>query len=220
MAPPRNTSLRYPGGRRALWGAFGFIVTYVVMVPVAMLKRETLLNDVIITPGGGASKEPISELIEFSAVADWEIAGLLAFNAHMTPLNIPVKVFENSVGGMGTANLVTTAGGPYLLLLLVPLLVYPMTGILATRNMERAIPSRRGYAAVMQFTGVLPLAIASVFLFSFPAQTGTAGPALMWGGVLVGFLYPAVGGYLGAVFAQRFTSSSQDSNSSLDSWGT
>jgi hypothetical protein len=190
------------------------------MVPVALLNRETLLSDVTIDPGGGATAEPITTFIEFSSVADWEIAGVLTFNAHMAPLNVPVQVFENSLGGMGTVNFITAAGGLYLLLLLVPLLVYPVTGILASRNMQGAIPSRRGFSAMMQFTGVAPLALVTVFLFSFSAQGGTAGPSVMWGGVLVGFLYPALGGYLGAVLAEKLTSSSQDSTTSVDGWST
>lgn len=220
MAPPRDTSIRYPGGRRALWGALGFIATYVVMVPVTLLYRETLLSDVIIDPGGGAVEEPITAFIDFSSIADWEVAGMLLFNAQMTPINVPIEVFENSIGGMGSVNFITTAGGLYLLLMLVPIVVYPITGMLATRDKKNAIASRRGYAAMMQFTGVVPLAIAAAFLFSFSAQGGTAGPSLLWTGFLVCFAYPAIGGFLGGTLAQKFAGSTRESSSAVDSWGT
>lgn len=226
MAPPRNTSLRYPGGWKALWGAIGLLTTYVLLYPVAMLQRSELLSDVTINPGGGIGERPITEYIDFTPLADWEFAGQLLFNSQLTPLSVPIRVFENTMGGMGTVNLITTAGGPYLVLLLVPAVVYAVTGMLATRNASNTIPSTRGYGGLMQFTGVLPLVLLAVFLFSFSAQTGgagqtgSAGPSLMWGGILAGFVYPAIGGFVGGFVADKFSDSSEDTATTVDGWGS
>lgn len=199
MAPIRDTSFRYPGGRKALWGALGFVVTYVLMVPVAVLGREAFISDITVDVHTLTDK-PLANYVDLGQLSSWELAGQLVYNAQFVSTEIPIDV-----GGMTIqkgVNLILRAGLPFMVLLFVPIVVYAVTGALATREPERGKMQRK-WQAVLQFTGVFPLVLVTIFVFGFGTQYGSAGPSLLWGPALAGFVYPAVGGYVGAIFAQR-----------------
>jgi hypothetical protein len=216
MAPIRDTSFRYPGGRKALWGALGFVVTYALMVPVAVLGREAFISDITVDVHTLSGK-PLSNYADLSQLSPWELAGQLLYNAQFVSTEIPIDV-----GGMTMQkglNLILRAGIPFTVLLLVPMVVYAVTGALASREPERG-KMRRQWQAVLQFTGVFPLVVVTIFVFGFGTEYGSAGPSLLWGPALAGFLYPAVGGYIGAKFAQRRTDDTASLSDHKGAWSS
>lgn len=217
MAPPRDTSVRYPGGRRALWGAVGFVLTYAVMVPVALWKGTSIFEGVTVAPGP-IDSTPITEFAAVEQFADWKIAGMLTYNAHFTPIDFPIEVSEGDVI-VEPINLVTTSGGPFVLLLfLVPILVYAGTAAWATRDVTMTSPTERGFKGALQFAGVFPLAVLGLFVFSFSTAGTMGGPSLLWGLVLAGFVYPAVCGFLGAFLAETMSEDTKTSSTRIDRW--
>lgn len=213
MAPIRDTSLRYPGGRKALWGALGFVVTYVLMVPVAVLGREAFISDIRVDVHT-LSNKPLDNYVDFSQLSPWDLAGQLLYNAQFVSTEIPIDA-----GGVTIEkgiNFILRADAPFAVMMLVPIVIYAVTGALATRDSETAKMSRK-WQAFLQFTGVLPLTLVTIGIFGFEAQQGTASPSLLWGPVLAGFLIPAVSGYFGAKYDQ---SRNGESDSLTDHQGT
>lgn len=203
VAPPRNTSLRYPGGRSARWGGIGFLAVYAIVAPVAALRRDALLSDVVVDLGAGVGAGAITEFFDPGQLADWQVAGLIAYNGHLAPVDVPVGLAEGRSSNVESVNLVLEAGGPYLLLLFVPALAYVATGFLATRRRQAKTGTGRRYGGAMQCFGTLPLSLVGLLLFGFSAHAGSAGPSLLWGPVLVGLVYPAAFGAVGGTIANR-----------------
>jgi len=199
MGATRNTNVRYPGGRRAVWGALGFVVSYVLCLPIAALGGDRLFDTVTVSIGDETL--PLTDFIDPAQIADWVLAGGLFFNAQFVPLSIPVAYNSRVVSVW--VNLVLENGGIFLAALLIPAVVYGVTGAVATRNVATSSPTRRAKRAVLQFTGCVPLTIVSLFLFSFSVSESNGGPVLLWGLVVGGFLYPAVFGALGGWIATK-----------------
>lgn len=199
MGTTRNTSVRYPGGRRAIWGALGFVISYALCLPIAILGGPRLFETVTVTIQ--SETFPLSDFVAPGAIADWVLAGGLFFNAQFVPLSIPVEYNARVVSVW--VNLVLENGGIFLATLLIPAVVYAVTGAVATRGTDTSNPPRRAKRAVLQFTGCLPLAVVSLYLFSFPVSELSGGPVLLWGLVVGGFLYPAVFGAVGGWVAAK-----------------
>ncbi|MFB6235055.1 MAG: hypothetical protein ABEH81_07115 [Halopenitus sp.] len=199
MGATRNTSVRYPGGRRAVWGALGFVFSYLLCLPIAILGGPRLFNTVTVSIQGETL--PLTDFVAPGGIADWVLAGGLFFNAQFVPLSIPIEYNSRVVAVW--VNLVLENGGVFLAALVIPAVVYAVTGAVATRDTETSNATRRAKRAVFQFTGCFPLAIVSLYLFSFPVSEMSGGPVLLWGLVVGGFLYPAVFGAVGGWIATK-----------------
>ncbi|WP_430505057.1 hypothetical protein [Haloparvum sp. PAK95] len=199
MGATRNTNVRYPGGRRAAWGALGFIISYVLCLPVAIIRGPQLFKNITVSVQDETF--PLSDFVAPDQIAEWVIAGGLFFNAQLVPLSIPIEYNSRSVSVW--VNLLIENGGIYLIVLLIPAIVYGITGALATRDEDTTNPIRRAKRAVLQFTGCLPLTVIALYLFSFPVSEMSGGPVLLWGLVIVGFLYPALFGAVGGYIAVK-----------------
>lgn len=199
MGATRNASVRYPGGRRAVWGALGFVTGYVLFLPIVILGGPRLFETVTVTIQG--EPFPLTDFVASGEIADWALAGGLFFNAQFVPLSIPIEYNSGVVSVW--VNLVLENGGVFLATLLIPAVVYAVTGAVATRDADTSNPTRRAKRAVLQFTGCLPLAVVSLYLFSFPVSELSGGPVLLWGLVVGGFIYPAVFGAVGSWAAAK-----------------
>lgn len=199
MGATRNTSVRYPGGRRAVWGALGFVISYALCLPIAILGGPRVFDTVTISIE--SETFPLTDFVAPRQIADWVLAGGLFFNAQFVPLSIPIEYNARVVSVW--VNLVLENGGIFLVTLLIPAVVYVVTGAVATRDTETANATRRAKRAVLQFTGCFPLAVVSLYLFSFPVSEMSGGPVLLWGLVVGGFLYPAVFGAVGGWTAAK-----------------
>ena len=196
MAPLRDTSLRYPGGRSAAWGVVGFLIAYVISFGLVAWQRSALTAGLTVSPGGGAVEEPLTEFVALGQLPDWELAGVVLFNAQFAAFEVPVRVFEGRQSVTQSVNFLTAEGGPFLLAFAIPIAAYVGTGALAARSALRAGRRNPELTAAMQFTGILPLAIAGTVAFGLSAG-GSTGPSLLWTPVLAGFVYPVACGYLG-----------------------
>lgn len=199
MGATRNTSIRYPGGRRAVWGALGFVISYVLCLPIAILGGPRVFDTVTVSIQGETF--PLTDFVAPGQIADWVLAGGLFFNAQFVPLSIPIGYNSRVVSVW--VNLLLENGGVFLATLLIPAVVYAVTGAVATRNVDTSNPTRRAKRAVLQFTGCFPVAVVSLYLFSFPVSETSGGPVLLWGLVVGGFLYPAVFGAVGGWAAAK-----------------
>lgn len=221
MAPPRDTSLRYPGGRRALWGFVGTAFIYALTLTVTALRRSSLVRDLTfeVEIAGSTQQEAVHpQFVDFDAVADWEIAGIVYYNAHLAPFEVPAQVFDEQTG-VETFNLITNAGGVLTLLVVVPVIVYTVTGAVGVRKEPTRTARGRGFAGMLQFTGVLPAALLGLVVFSISTADGTAGPSLLWAPVLAGFVYPAACGFIGGYLAAAVQDESTFDTKTTDSWG-
>lgn len=199
MGAARNTSLRYPGGWRALWGALAYVAGFALFVPVSATHLRELLSGATITIG--ASEFDVADVAPPEAISDATGAAILYANAQFVPLSLPLTTRSGTVAG--TANLLLQAGGWYLLLFLVPPVLLAVSGAMATRDLYASNPTRRAKAATLQFTGTLPLGIGTVLGFTISAPGGSGGPDILWGIVVLGWLYPTVFGALGGYLAGR-----------------
>jgi len=198
MGAARNTSLRYPGGRRALWGALAYVAGFVSFVPVSVARMDDLLADATVTIG--TAELDVVNVLPPESVPDPTGAAVLYANAQFVPLSLPLSTRGRTAAG--TVNLLLQEGGAYLLLLIVPPLLFALAGALGTRGLRSTNPGRRAKAATLQFTGALPLAILTVLGFTVSVPAGSGGPSLLWGIVVAGWLYPSLFGALGAYAAE------------------
>lgn len=221
MVSPQDPPLRYPGGRRALWGLLGTVIVYAIILVVTTFQRETLVSNLTLEFEFHDStyEESISPLyVDFSAMSDWDLAGIVFYNAHFAPLELPGEVVEESLS-VQTFNLVTNAGGPLLLLLVVPVVVYTATGAIGARNEPTRNARGRALSGMFQFTGVFPAVLLGLFLFTFSATDGPAGPSPAWGMILAGLIYPAVCGLIGGYLVACLQDESGFERSNASSWG-
>lgn len=195
MAPLRDTSPRYPGGRSAAWGVVGFLVVYALSFGLVAWQRSALTAGRTVSPGGAVA-EPLTEFVALGQLPDWEFAGVVLFNAQFAAFEVPVQAFEGGQSVTQGVNFLTAEGGLFVLAFAIPVAAYVVTGALAARSALRAGRHNPGLKAAMQFTGVLPLAVAGMIAFGLSVG-GSTGPSLLWTPVLAGFVYPVVCGYIG-----------------------
>lgn len=226
-ADGESPPVRYPGGRRALWGAGGFAASYLLARTVAA-GRQPEVFETTVNPfaGDGTAGEfgwlpdrqtSLTELgVEPASVSDADLGGAVFFNAHQVPFSVPIEAFEGSPGtdtGVVSAslksfdvNFIEAVGSPalYALLVAVPV-AYALTGIAATRGAGDRTPVERGFRAAAQWTGCLPLAGIALFSFTFAGPAGVATANPLYALLLAGVLYPAVCGFLGGYAAGVLT---------------
>lgn len=196
MAPLRDTSVRYPGGRSAAWGLVGFVLSYLCFLGIVVVQRSTLVSGRTVSPGGGAVEEPLTEFVALGQLPDWELAGIVLFNAQFVPFEVPVQAFQGAQSITRGVNFLTAEGGLLLAAFALPVAAYVATGALAARSAIRAGRRNPALTAALQFTGVLPLVVVGMVAFGFSVG-GSTGPSLLWTPVLAGFVYPVVCGYVG-----------------------
>lgn len=217
----RTPPVRYPGGRRALWGAAAFAASYLLAWLVAAGRQSKVFETTVNPFGGNAltteydwlpdEETSLAELgVEPAAVSDAELGGAVLFNAHRVPFSVPIAPFDGGPAETSLQsfdiNFIDSVGSPelYALLLAVPA-VYALTGIAATRKAGDRTPFERGLGAATQWTGCLPLVAAALFVFTFSGPNGVAAANPLYALVLAGVLYPAVCGFLGGYAAGVLT---------------
>lgn len=209
----RNTSLRYPGGRRALWGSVAYVAGYGISVLFVSSYFSQIRSDVAVRVG--SSTYPLSKLLQDVHVPVWKWAGFAFYNAHFSD-----TMFRGIPGQFRTAatpvNLLTEAGGLFLILYLVPPLLLGASGLLVTQEATETIdlrfdlgatgPTRFAFnGGLITLLGYLPLTIVGgVLLVADLAGNAGAQADLLTSWVLVGMVYPFVFGGLGGYLRYRF----------------
>lgn len=204
----RSTGLRYPGGRGALWGFIAYIAGFATSAIIVSLYFSRLRSKVTIPLE--SSSYPISELITDAHVPLWKWAGFAFYNAHFTDI-----MFRGIPGQYQTSatsvNILSQAGGPFLLLYLVPPILLVVSGALLTRKATETTELRFDLATgstrfafnggLITLFGYLPLTIiGALLLVANLAGHAGAQADLLKSWVIVGMVYPFVfggfGGYL------------------------
>ena len=204
----RNTSVRYPGGRGAIWGMVAYVTGFMVSLALVSSRQSELYSNVAIVVE--SSSYPLTELLTGAHTPLWKWAGLAFHNAHF--VDVIFRGVPEYRQVMTSVDLLKQAGGPFLLLFLVPPLFLIASGALTTRKATETTQLRfdLGGTGTSRFAfnggiitlfGYLPLAIVGgiVFVLDIPG-TGTMQVDLLKSWVLVGMIYPfifgGIGGYL------------------------
>lgn len=204
----RNTSVRYPGGRGAIWGMVAYVMGFVMSLALVSSRQSELYSNVAVVVD--SSSYPLTELLAEAHTPLWKWAGLAFHNAHFADVIFRGVPEYRQV--MTSVDLLTQAGGPFLLLFLVPPLFLIASGALTTRKATETTQlwfdlggtgtSRFAFnGGIITLFGYLPFAIIGgiVFLIDMP-ETGTLQVDLLKSCVLVGMIYPfifgGIGGYL------------------------
>jgi hypothetical protein len=208
MANPGGAPLKYPGGRRTLWGVAAFVGGYLLSFLAVGLRFESVLQSVVVD---GRYSDPMSlgTAIEGSQalVPDaWQAAGSFLYGAHFVGVSVPMPS-----GFPTTSTLVTGGDAPTLALVAVPPLALVAAGYAITRHVGDAHDfafdlgkgGRSRFAwngALVTLSGYLPAVLVGLGVFSLsnPLQ-----PDPLAGWVLAGLVYPAVFGAAGGVLAHR-----------------
>ncbi|WP_458188034.1 hypothetical protein [Haladaptatus sp. NG-WS-4] len=127
MTVERNTSVRYPGGKKSLWGAGAYLVGYVLTLPFAAtrLTNATAATEI---PLLVSKSTTLAELLEGAAVPTWKGAGRLFHNAHLVPVTVPCEIARLPPV---SRNVVGAADGALSILFLVPPVLLVLAGRLA-----------------------------------------------------------------------------------------
>lgn len=203
----RNTSLRYPGGRKTVWGVVAYVASYLLAYGLSGAWLGTALAATTVTTRDGP--QSVAALLGETAVPTWTGAGWLFYNAHLVSIAVSRPLQRPAL-----ENLLTSTGGSALGLLVVPPLLLVLAGVMATRTADTASalrfdlvtrPSLRyGLNGGLVITfGYLPLALTGVIIFSVSAGVRIA-PDLLLGWVLAGMVYPVVFGGIGGVLVHRW----------------
>lgn len=201
MSVPRNTSLRYPGGRRAAYAAVAYLAGFLaILVGFAGRYRAVLDRTVVDTRADGT---PI-DAVEAGAplpVPDWAAASVFHYNAHLVTVDVPLQ----TIGQVASLNLVLEAGGAFLALFALPPLLLAVAGAAVVRDAAEPVELRFDFGAaattryavnggLVTMLGYLPLALLGIAIPSVAAGVNP-NPILAW--VVAGMAYPLVFGGLG-----------------------
>lgn len=198
MTVDRNTSLRYPGGKKALFGACAYVLGYLITVPFATVYSTRAMRATAISTYNDSTT--LAEILKGVSVPLWKRAGWMFYNAHFVPISVP----RHSMGLTSVSvNTVRATGGPLLILFLVPILLCMLAGGLAVRKRRTTVTGQVIIGGGYITLGYLPLAIIVSFLLSVGVNEGTLIPDRMATVFLPGLVYPALFGALGALLTRR-----------------
>lgn len=205
MQASRNTRLRYPGGRGALWGVVAYLAGYLAFVAAFRNRVAATLSEVALSVG--PETESVAEMFATDPAPAWKVAGWLFYNAHFVPVSLP-----HPSGDVVEANLLLRAGGLDVALVVVPPVVLVAAGALATRRAEGTTDLRfdlgataeSRYAAngaLLAMLGYLPLVLAGWVATGarVPLRDVAVAPNPVLGWLVAGLLYPVVFGGVGGL---------------------
>ena len=204
----RNTSVRYPGGRSAIWGMVAYVTGFLISLALVSSRRSELYSKVAIVVE--SSSYPLTELLTEVHTPLWKWAGLAFYNAHF--VDVVFRGVPEHRQVTTSIDLLAQAGSPFLLLFLVPPLFLIASGALTTRKATETTQLRFDFGGtgtsrfvfnggIITLFGYLPFAIlgAIIFLVDIP-DNGVIQVDLLKSWVLVGIIYPfvfgGIGGYL------------------------
>ena len=201
----RNTSIRYPGGWKVLWGVAAYVVGYLCTLLAFGRGIEDILQGATVSTQDDPL--PVAAVVEEAGVSAVTGAGWLFYNSHFVSITVP-RPDQNPV----LVNLVLEDGGSTLALLGIPPLLLIAAGIAVTRTastytelrFDLGGPKAR-YAlngGVVTMLGYLPLAILGAIVFGVSADIRVA-PDLFWTFALAGLVYPFVFGAIGGLLVSR-----------------
>ena len=208
MKMPRNTRMRYPGGRTSLWGVvaypLGYLATYALLAP----SLQSLLSRVVVAREY-SGVVTLADVAADAPLTTWHVVGVAFYNAHLVGASLSIPD-----GGVTSVNLLLSVGGPYTGLLVVPPIVLTLAGVAATRGAPEATALQfdlgdwawRRYAingGLSATLGYLPFALVGAVTI---AIGGPLAPHLLPAWVLAGLVYPFVFGGLGGVLAWKLRS--------------
>lgn len=196
------------GGRGVLWGytayLLGFGVNYLLVssrLPEFKTKSTVTVKD---------STYTLAELTGEVQVATWKLAGISFYNTHF--IDAVSSGFVGVFGKSGwSTNLVTSAGGVFLpLLVIVPLLLIG-AGIAATRNVTESAELRFTFGTgkgrffvnggLISLLGYAPLIIIGSLVLTVNLDGEVVAQVdLLKSMILGGILYPFIFGGLGGLF--------------------
>jgi hypothetical protein len=161
-----------------------------------------------------SSSYPLTEIVTEVHTPLWKWAGLAFYNAHF--VDVVFRGVPEYRQVTTSVDLLTQAGGPFLLLFLVPPLFLIASGALTTRKATETTQLRFDLGGtgtsrfafnggIITFFGYLPFATvgAIVFLIDIP-DNGVMQVDLLKSWVLVGMIYPFVFGGIGGYLRYRF----------------
>ena len=201
----RNTSFRYPGGWKVLWGVAAYVVGYLCTLLAFGREIEGLLQGATVS----TQDDPlaVATIVEEAGVSATTGAGWLFYNSHFVSITVP-RPDQRPV----LVNLVLEDGGVTVALLGVPPLLLVAAGVAVTRTASTHTELRYDlggpkarYAlngGVVTMLGYLPLAILGGIVFSVSADIRVA-PDLFSAFALAGLIYPLVFGAIGGLLVSR-----------------
>lgn len=204
----RNTSVRYPGGRGAIWGMVAYVTGFMISLALVSSRQSKLFSNVAIVVE--SSSYPLAELLTEVHTPLWKWAGLAFYNAHF--VDVVFRGVPEYRQVTMSVDLLTQTGGLFLLLFLVPPLFLIASGALITRKATETTQLRFDLGGtdtsrfafnggIITLFGYLPFAIvgAIVFIVDIPGS-GAMQVNLLKSWMLVGMIYPfifgGIGGYL------------------------
>jgi hypothetical protein len=193
MNAPRNTRIRYPGGSGAVSGIGAYLLGYLLTYTLVSARLRDVLARVIVARDG-ADVITLADALANAPLSTTKIAGVAFYNAHLVAAYVP-----NGDGGTVSMNLVRSAGGPYLALLLVPALLLVLAGVLVTKDASESTALRfdlgdyawRRYAfngGLIPTFGYLPFAAIGAIVFSVGYPPDSITIDLLYGWVLAGLV--------------------------------
>ena len=205
----RNTNVRYPGGRGALWGMSAYLVGFVSNYALMSFYLSNLQSKVAFSTE--TSTFVLSELVQEVQVPVWKWASLAFYNSHFIDV-----IVSGLPGGLRESrqqvNLLTDSGGIFLLLLFITPSILIISGILATRRASKPVELRfdvfgtgKGRffvnGGLTIFFGYFPLAVLGGIVTSASLDGRVVlHTDLLKSFVVAGMIYPLVfggiGGYL------------------------
>lgn len=205
MQASRNTRLRYPGGRGALWGIAAYLTGLLATFALLGSRATAVLSRATFTVGPDTIS--VAELFAADPAPGWTVAGWLLYNAHFVSVSTPIPN-----GDVVYFNYLVLAGGPAVGLVLLPPALLFAAGVLATRRADGPVHLRfdlggtaeTRYAingALLAMLGYLPPVLVGWVVFRAPVPFRdlpvTLNLIVAW--LVAGILYPVVFGGSGGL---------------------
>lgn len=203
----RNTSVRYPGGRGAVWGYVAFLAGFAANYLLVSSRMSAFSSAASVSTN--TSTYTLAELTAETTVPAWKLAGLAFFNSHLVD-----AIFSGFMGiaeQSGKTNLLLSAGGQFRVLVAVTPLLLVASGALVTRNATKTTDLRFTFwtgrtryffnGGFITFLGYLPPIIVASLLVSASLDGKIVARVDLFtswtvAGVVYPFVFGGLGGYL------------------------
>jgi hypothetical protein len=175
--------------------AFGYLVT----VGVTSNRVNEIMA--IEVSGNYVDPTPLGQIFGVTPPS-WVLGGWLFYNAHFVPTSLPTADAMNGITTLTNRTLLTTVGGPVLVLYLLPVVFLLVAGYLVARTGTTFGANGDRNAGASVAFGYFPVFLIGAFVLTArsPHSGVVASPAGL-PAVFLGLVYPVVFGAIGGVLA-------------------
>lgn len=173
-------SIDLPIARGASSGIAAWVGGYVIVyaLTIAAIRSSTLAQLILSLTGD---------------LGEWRIVGWVFYSAHFSPSTVPVLF------GGETINLVSTMQDASAVLFAIPPILLFLAGIAVQSGTPPTSSATAAKSGLTVTLGYLPAALAGSIVFTVSTSGVSAGPTPLSAIVVVGIVYPAIFGTIGAV---------------------